>query len=157
MSMPDDAAEISSVLHASFAAYESLYTPEAFEATVPTPEQINARLNEGPVWIAVRDGIVAGTVSAMLKREGLYIRSMAVLPTARGQGIASLLLKQIERSALDHHCKRMFLSTTPFLKDAIRLYERWGFRRNDEPPHELYGTPLFTMVKALNGRGKKYE
>jgi hypothetical protein len=41
------------------------------------------------------------------------------------------------------------LSTTPFLAFAIALYERFGFRRSDAGPRELFGTPLFTMTKDL--------
>jgi len=47
-------------------------------------------------------------------------------------------------------CKRLYLSTTPFLHSAIRLYERCGFRRTDEGPHDLFGTPLFTMEKGVS-------
>jgi len=43
----------------------------------------------------------------------------------------------------------MLLSTTPFLDDAIRLYQRFGFERIREGPHDLAGTPLFTMEKAV--------
>ena len=28
-----------------------------------------------------------------------------------------------------------------------RLYERFGFQRTSDEPHELFGTPLFTMEK----------
>ncbi len=38
---------------------------------------------------------------------------------------------------------------------AIALYERYGFRRTDDGPSALFGTPLFTMVKTLEGlRGR---
>jgi GNAT superfamily N-acetyltransferase len=107
------------------------------------------RIDEGPVWVALRDGAIVGTVSALPKGEALYVRSMAVLPTARGHGIGELLLERVESFALEHGYKRLFLSTTPFLDRAIRLYEHWGFRRSDEGPHDLFGTPLFTMVKTL--------
>jgi hypothetical protein len=44
----------------------------------------------------------------------------------------------------------MVLSTTPFLTAAISLYERFGFSRSIDGPHDLYGTPLFTMVKRMD-------
>jgi GNAT superfamily N-acetyltransferase len=145
----DDIEAIASVLLASFAEYESLYTPEAFSVTTPTPHQLRERWREGPVWIAIQNGKIVGTVGAVSKRSGLYVRSMAVLPRARGQGIAKQLLKEIKNFAINHHHKRLFLSTTPFLKEAIRLYERFGFQRSDEGMHDLFGTPLFTMVRQL--------
>jgi hypothetical protein len=45
---------------------------------------------------------------------------------------------------------------TPFLAGAIRLYERFGFKRTPGGPNDLFGTPLFSMAKALNGK-KDFE
>ena len=145
----DDAWSIESVLHASFVEYESSYTAEAFAATTPTYEQIQHRMSEGPLWVALQGEAIVGTVSAVPKSEAVNIRGMAILRTARGQRIGTLLLEQVEEYASGHGYKRLYLSTTPFLTRAIRLYERCGFQRSDEGPHDLFGTPLFTMVKTL--------
>ncbi|HEX9411887.1 MAG TPA: GNAT family N-acetyltransferase [Ktedonobacterales bacterium] len=149
LAVADDAYSIASVLHAAFAEYESVYTPEAFAATTPTSDRILARFDEGPVWVAVRDDTMVGTVAAVPRGDALYIRSMAVLPAARGWEIGALLFGRVERFAAAHGHTRLVLSTTPFLTRAIRLYERLGLRRSDGGPQELYGTPLFTMVKLL--------
>ncbi len=149
----DESLAIASVLRQAFIEYEPLYTLAAFAATTPTSDQIQARWNEGPVWVAVQKDNIIGTLAAVPKSSGLYIRSMAVLPVATGQGIAGQLLIEIERFAVDHHHRSLFLSTTPFLKKAIRLYERFGFERNDEGPHDLFGAPLFTMIKLLESAG----
>lgn len=85
----------------------------------------------------------------MPKGEAVYIRSMAILPHARGQGIGRLLLEAAEHYAGERGCRRLFLSTTPFLGRAIGLYEHLSFRRTDDGPHELSGTPLLTMEKLL--------
>ncbi len=147
--VPNDASSIASVLRRSFIEYESSYTPEAFAATISTPEQIRQRINEGPIWIALQDGKVVGTVSAVAKGEALYIRGMAVDPMVRGGGTGGALLNCAEEFAVQGGFKSLFLSTTPFLLSAIRLYERYGFCRNNDGPHDLFGTPLFTMVKNL--------
>jgi GNAT superfamily N-acetyltransferase len=133
--------------------YEASYTHEAFVATISTSERIEQRMSEGPVWVALRDDAIVGTVSAVPKNEGVYIRGMGILPTARGQGIGTPLLEEVEGFASKHNYERLFLSTTPFLTRAIRLYEHFGFQRSDEGPHDLLGTPLFTMVKTLEPRG----
>lgn len=149
LAVPGDAPAIASVLHDSFVEYESAYTPGAFAATTPTSRQIGNRMGEGPVWVALHNNAVVGTVSALPKGEELYIRSMAVLPTARGQGVGALLLECIESFSSAHSYRRLYLSTTPFLTHAIRLYEHFGFRRSDTGLHDLSGTPLFSMVKTL--------
>jgi GNAT superfamily N-acetyltransferase len=115
-----------------------------------TSREVLDRLQEGPVWVAVYEGEIVGTASVVLKGNSLYVRGMAVLPSARGRRVGELLLEQIARYSSAHNCKRLFLSTTPFLDRAIRLYERFGFRRTDAGPHDLFGTPLFTMEKAVS-------
>jgi len=142
-----DALEIALLLHKAFVEYESLYTPGGFAATVLTPEQVVTRMREGPVWIVVHNGSVVATGAAVQKDAGLYIRGMAVAPEARGGRIGELLLHEVECFAKEARVQRLFLSTTPFLTRAIRLYEKWGFQRTTEGPHDLFGTPLFTMEK----------
>ena len=120
---------ISSVLLEAFAEYEPLYTAEAFAATTPTAEQIRNRWDEGPVWVAQFAGQIVGTIAAVPEDQALYVRSMAIQPTARGSGLGRSLLERVEDFAVRQAHKRMYLRTTPFLYRAIRLYEQFGFVR----------------------------
>jgi tRNA (guanine37-N1)-methyltransferase len=147
-----DAEVIASLLRESFAEYESLYTAEGFSATAITPEQIANRIAEGPVWVALLGAKIVATVSVLPKNDTRYIRGMAVLPATRGQRIGEQLLTHVEQFAARENFQRLLLSTTPFLNRAIRLYEHFGFRRTDEGPHDLFGTPLFSMEKTLSGK-----
>ena len=145
-----DARAIARVLRESFAEYESAYTAEGFSATTPTPEKVKGRLGEGPIWVAVQGAKIVGTVSVVSRGEALYVRGMAVHGSARGQGVGRLLLREVENFARAQQHSYLILSTTPFLIRAIRLYEQAGFQRSSEGPHELSGTPLFTMRKPLD-------
>jgi len=140
------------VLFESFTEYQSLYTPDGFAATAITPEQIANRIAEGPVWVALFGEKIVGTVSLIPKGDALYLRGMAVLPSARGQRIGELLLAHVEQFAATEGFQHLLLSTTPFLDRAIRLYENFGFRRTDAGPHELFGTPLFSMEKTMSDK-----
>jgi len=153
----DEAEAIASLLAESFLEYRPLYTPEGYAATAITSKQVANRTTEGPVWIAVIDGRIVGTTSFVLNRESLYIRGMAVLPVARGQHLGELLLAHVAKFAASKGVQRLFLSTTPFLDRAIRLYEDFGFRRTTAGPHDLFGTPLFTMEKVLSGQDSQDE
>ncbi len=144
-----DTTAIASVLYASFVEYQAFYTPAAFTATTPTPAQIQNRLSEGSVWVAWHHDVLVGTISAVPQGVGLYLRSMAVLPSARGYGVGRVLVQHVEQFAVAQGYKYLVLRTTPFLTHAIRLYEQVGFQRNNAGPHELYGTPLFTMLKPI--------
>jgi GNAT superfamily N-acetyltransferase len=151
----EDAVSISEVLLQSFIEYKSKYTPGGFAATTPAVEQIRHRLTEGPVWVALLDGTLVATVSAVLQGESLYVRGMAALPSARGHQLGKLLMDSVQDFAAARACKRLYLSTTPFLSRAITLYERLGFIRTDEAPHDLHGTPLFTMEKMVEDSAEK--
>jgi len=144
-----DAAAVSSVLRQAFAEYEPLYTKQGYGATTPESAAILVRMQEGPLWVAQQEEQIVGTASAVRKKTGVYVRGMAVLPGSKGRGIGRLLLETIEAFAAEEGCKRLFLTTTPFLRRAIRLYEGFGFRVVDDGVHDLFGTPLFTMEKML--------
>jgi putative acetyltransferase len=149
--VPADAADIASVLRQSFLEFEALYTPKGFAATTPDPEQVGSRMEEGPAWIALCEARIAGTASAVPEGEkGLYVRGVAVVPSMRGRGIAEALMNEVESFARQNGCARMFLTTTPFLTSAIRLYERFGFTRVPNSAADLFGTPLIKMEKNLD-------
>jgi len=143
----NDAAAIAALLADAFVEFRPLYTPDGYHATTPDRDEVQRRFTEGPVWIAEQKGAIAGTASAVVRPDGVYIRGMAVSPTARGRGVGRLLLNEVEQFASAQDRPRLYLSTTPFLSRAIRLYERAGFTRTSAPPYELFGTALFTMEK----------
>lgn len=147
-STPADAMAIATILFESFAEYRHLYTPRAFAATAIAGSEVQQRLSEGPVWLATTQTAPIGTVSAIRRRDEVYIRGMAVVPSARGRAVGWRLLEEVEKFATASGCTRMVLSTTPFLTQAIHLYARYGFMHATEGPHDLFGTPLFTMRKA---------
>jgi GNAT superfamily N-acetyltransferase len=145
----NDATAIAAVLYESFVAYQASYTPAAFTATTPAPAQIRQRLHEGPVWVAVDNDTIVGTLSAVQQGMALYLRSLAVLPAARGQGIGYLLIHQAEWFARAQGARQLLLSTTPFLTQAIQLYTQLGFQPTNDGLHALFGTPLMTMTKIV--------
>jgi len=145
----EDAESIALVLLAAFLAYRPAYTPQAFAATTPPAETIRERMSEGLIWVALLNDRIVGTVAAVAEDVSWYIRSMAVLPAARGQGAGKSLLGQLEGYAVERGCRRLYLRTAPFLDPAIRLYETMGFRRSGADLVDLFGVPLITMEKHL--------
>jgi len=147
---PQDAAAVASVLEKAFIEYRELYTARGYAATVITADEVNARMAEGPIWVAIQNSEIVGTLGALAKGEALYIRGMGIAPEARGKRIGESLLLHAENFAVDHGHQKITLNTTPFLSRAIALYEHFGFVRSIEPTPDLFGTPLFTMVKMLS-------
>lgn len=146
-----DAAAIAGILREAFGPFEELYTTGAYAATVLSERKVRARFREkGRIWVAEDNGRTVGTVS-VVEEEGrrLYIRSMAVAPSAQRGGIGRGLLREIEEFAREEGFEKLFLYTTPFLHGAIRLYEKNGFGRGAEEVGGFYGTPLLAMEKDL--------
>jgi putative acetyltransferase len=144
-----DAAAVERVLQESFAEYKSSFTRAAYKASTPTKEEILKRLKEGPIWIAITDGEVIGTISAFPTGTVLCLRDLAVVPARRGKSLGKLLLVKAAKFAFRNGYRRMSLITTPFLTRAIREYEHFGFQRSQEGPSEFHGTPAYTMTKSF--------
>jgi putative acetyltransferase len=88
-------------------------------------------------WVVEQDGKVVGgggiAPLACSEPDICELQKMYFLPSIRGQGLA----KKLAMMALDHArelgFKRCYLETTAFLKEAIGLYERLGFKHIDGP------------------------
>jgi hypothetical protein len=76
----NDVQAIAALLALSFAEYRALYTAEGFAATVISSAEVAKRINEGPVWVAICENVVVGTISVVRKGDSLYVRSLAVHP-----------------------------------------------------------------------------
>lgn len=142
-----DAAAVSALLYKAFVEYKSLYSEKGFEATTPGREVIGDRINKKVVWLIMNGDTIAGTVSLFPQRDQLYVRSLAVNPNERGQGIGIILMDHVHEMALAFGCSFIKLTTTPFLLPAIKLYEKFGFEAQGKD--DLFGTPLIWMSKSL--------
>ncbi len=121
-----DQVEVIELIAALDAYQDTLYPPESRHSldlqSLKQPNVIFAvaRNTEGQ---AVGCGaVVLGTVSGELKR-------MYVDPSARGLGIAKLLLGQLESEAAVRGCGLLQLETGPYQPEALALYARSGYAR----------------------------
>lgn len=58
------------------------------------------------------------------------VRLLGVHPSARGKGIARKLIEESIHYAKQKQSPSLYLHTGEYMKDAIRLYERFGFKRD---------------------------
>src|SRR5258708_1107473 len=130
---PEESETISRILRESFGRFQSDYTPEAMQAVTPTPAEVELGFDEGPIWVAVDEDEIVGSVSVVPETDWLYIRSMAVVPKAQGLGIGSKMLQEAECYAADNGFDKLFLYTTYFSASAIKLYEKNGFYKVRAP------------------------
>jgi GNAT superfamily N-acetyltransferase len=82
---------------------------------------------ELPGFLAERDGRPVGLLTYGVRGEALEVVSINAFPPHRGTGTA--LLDAAARAARDaHRCRRVVLTTTNDNVDALRFYQRRGFR-----------------------------
>ena len=155
LALPVEAGAIAEIIRQAFGPLENDYTPESFAIVTPSKEEIALRFDEGPIWVAVQNGEIVATVSAVHEPEWLYIRSMAVSPALQGLGVGGKLLDAVEVYAIENGFERLFLYTTDFSASAIRLYERNGYELGRyTTAEEWFGTPGRSMEKKI-GRNIK--
>ena len=150
-----EAATISALIYDAFVDEKSQYTDGAFAITTPGVAEIEERIKNKTVWVAISNDLILGTVSCITKGEGLFIRSVAVDRAARRKGIARMLMNHAERLALENDCGYLKLTTTAFLLPACNLYESLGFKHNGF--EMLYGTELVKLKKILNPFSSKIK
>lgn len=109
--------------------------------------------------VAEIDGQIVGTVAlfppkivaykGLIDEESEYpeIRMLAVHPSARGKGIATLLLKECINRCKQQNYQAIGLHTSDFMNDAVKLYEEQGFERL--PQYDFEPADDGIIVKAF--------
>ncbi len=92
-------------------------------AVGPDPTQL--------IWVVSRDqeGVVVGGLRGVILWTWLLVDWLWVTPSARKQGLGSLLLRTGEQSARDKGCRSAFLNTFSFQAPDFYLkngYEEFG-------------------------------
>jgi putative acetyltransferase len=88
-------------------------------------------------YIASVDGMIAGGAGISQLEGGekhiCELQKMYLLTEFRGQGIARKLIEECLDFARSENYTHCYLETVPELKNAIRLYEYFGFINLDKP------------------------
>lgn len=90
--------------------------------------------------VAELDGKIVGSVALFPAKTDAYeglvdeldypeIRLLAVMPQARGKGVAGALISECIRRTNVKGYQAIGLHTADFMESAMRLYERLGFER----------------------------
>jgi ribosomal protein S18 acetylase RimI-like enzyme len=102
---------------------------------------VAGRAQDAEVYVADLDGVVVGTVTFCPEGSALRelagpgegeFRMLAVSPSARRQGVAEALVREVIARSRELGCRAVVLSSQPVQADAHRLYARLGFRRTPE-------------------------
>ena len=147
----------------AYAQYASIMEPSAWSllrAAIVSALDLD---NGAQHIVAERKGSPLGSVllfapsteaygAVSLRTDWPEIRLLAVLPEARGLGVGRLLVNECMRRAKAGGAEAIGLHTSPSMRDAIRLYEAFGFRR--DPAHDLRiegAEPIHAYRLSLEG------
>lgn len=95
-------------------------------------------LKRGGVFEVVEDadGNLLGTIGLYpLDAETIELRKMYFDRRLRGRGVGKLMLERMIEKARALGFKRIYLETASILKEAIKLYEKYGFQPTAEGIH----------------------
>jgi GNAT superfamily N-acetyltransferase len=79
-----------------------------------------------PALIAERGGALAGVLTYVIGGDDCEILTLHA--AERGRGVGTALVRAVERLAAGRGCRRLWVLTTNDNVDALRFYQRRGFR-----------------------------
>jgi putative acetyltransferase len=135
-------------LIADLDAYQdSLYPAEArYALDLASLSQSNVTF----IVARTNSGMAAGCGAVVFNQNYGELKRMFVSPEHRGKGVAAQILVAIEAASEKAGCATLCLETGPYQPEALRFYERHGYRRcgafGSYPEHPL---SVF-MTKRLN-------
>jgi ribosomal-protein-alanine N-acetyltransferase len=115
-------AELDGVMAIEEASFPTAWSRALFE------EEIGRRFSDAIVVVGEPGGTVDGYAICWTTGEESHLLNIAVRPDARKKGIGRSLLRECIRRSMLAGGRRIFLEVRPTSQEAIRLYEKEGFR-----------------------------
>jgi ribosomal protein S18 acetylase RimI-like enzyme len=122
----EDAARVHGITQAAYAEYRGVLDPPS-GVDQECVADVERALDEGGAVFAWIDDMAVGAVRVQQTADHLHVERLAVIPTARGQGIARMLLVYLEDIARQSHLPEVHLEVRLSLPRNIELYRRLGY------------------------------
>lgn len=126
-----------------------------FDATTDHLYELFQKLNSIYYTVEKENRIVGG--GGIYPTDGLpehtcELVKMYLLPEARGIGLGRMLIEKCLQFAKDAGYKQVYLETMPELKNALKVYEKLGFKYLDKPMGNSghFGCDLWMMKNIEN-------
>ena len=127
---PGDRDAAARAIASVLAEYGLGWEPEGADRDVVEVEAFYLEAG-GEFWTIERRGKLVGTSAYYPVSRGekaVEIRKMYLLPSARGQGLGSFLLQQLETAIAARGFRTIWIETASVLKEAVQLYEKRGYQ-----------------------------
>jgi ribosomal protein S18 acetylase RimI-like enzyme len=141
-----DIPSILSVIKQAFAEYKGRLDPPS-SAERKIIDIVKTELKTANALVVEIEGTIVGCVFFQPKGNGIYIDRLAVLPKHRNRGLATAMLKEIERRAKSRGYTSLLLSVRLALEKQQAYYEKYGFEFEAYGAHEGYAQPTYMKMK----------
>jgi len=103
-----------------------------------TDKMFETYQKENAVYFVVehKNQVVGGAGIAQLDNfDGniCELQKMYFLPIARGKGLGTKLIETCLEKAKNYGFEKCYLETLPYMKAAVKLYKKYGFKDLDKP------------------------
>ncbi len=133
---------------------ERLFEVEAADLKVLNDPEAAIVAPGGMIFMALDGDAVVGTVAMIqVTAERFELAKMAVAQTHQRRGIGELLGRACRDWAARQGVRIVFLETNSRLHNAIRLYERLGFRHASRPQKSDYARSDVYMEMTIGTNG----
>ncbi len=156
--IPADYEAIARITRDSYLA--SGYFDDAGHPYMRQIQRVSDRAASAPIWVAVRDGVVAGSVTLaragdkfadIAREDELEFRMLVVDPGAQRGGIGRAMVQAIVAHARKlEGVRAVSLTTGQNWHSAHALYEATGFHRVPERDWLIPDTQIMLLVYRLD-------
>ena len=124
-----DASAISNLYRLVWGEYTDQFPSELLQARTPSREGIIEWMRNETYFVADFNGELVGVVGCRFEHGTCCLVHLAVQKEYRRQGIGQSLIERVIEIARKANASKVWLDTVTFLKDAISLYEKYGFKK----------------------------
>lgn len=145
-----DAPAIAATIATAFTQYRGKLVPESSAFRETADAIVHQLANGSRAIVAERNGTMIGCVMTELLEGDLYFGRLAVLPEARGLGLAGRLIAAVEDEARRRGLPGVRLGVRIALPDNQRLFQSLGYREISREAHPGFDHPTsINMRKTL--------
>ena len=129
-----DSEAIKNVIFPTLIEYGLPLDPNATDSDLDLPEDFYKDGFFGVIKNETEE--IVGTFGLLEYQKGIVeIRKMYLLKKYRGKGIGKFMMNFLMAKAREMKYEKVMLETASSLKEAIAMYEKYGFELAKEAPH----------------------
>lgn len=120
---PGEAAAICELVRRAYA----VYLPRIGREPGPMRDNYDRRVADGEAWVAESDGVIAGVLVLLLRKDHLLMDNVAIEPACQGRGLGKALIHFAEAEARRLGYGEIRLYTHETMVENISMYRRLGY------------------------------